>query len=57
VPLAQPSGKGTYELAVMFTYCRDGTGGVCRLGKQTWRLPVEVTGDADATEVSLTASP
>jgi hypothetical protein len=57
VPLAQSAGKGTYELAVTYTFCRDGTGGVCRFGKQTWRLPVEVAGDAEATEVSLTASP
>jgi hypothetical protein len=30
---------------------------VCRFAKQTWRLPVEVAGDGDATEVSLTAKP
>jgi len=57
LPLAQPSGKGTYELAISYTFCRDGTGGVCRFAKQTWRLPVEVAGDAEATEVSLTATP
>jgi DNA-binding beta-propeller fold protein YncE len=57
VPLATPNGRGTFELALSYTYCRSGTGGVCRLAKQTWRVPVEVTADAADESLQLTAAP
>jgi thiol-disulfide isomerase/thioredoxin len=57
VPLATPNGRGTYELALSYTYCRSGAGGVCRLAKQTWRVPVEVTADAADEALQLTAAP
>ena len=57
VPLATQSGSGTYELSLRYTFCRDGTGGVCRFGRQTWRVPVEVTPDASAGTLELTAAP
>jgi sugar lactone lactonase YvrE len=56
VPLAAQSGAGTYELSLSYTFCRDGTGGVCRFAKQAWRVPVELAADA-AGEATLTASP
>jgi hypothetical protein len=57
VPLANQEGSGTFELALSYTYCREGTGGVCRFAKQAWSVPIELTGDAEAGEVPLTASP
>ena len=57
VPLAAAEGKGTFELLLTYTYCREGTGGVCRFAQQKWSIPVEVTPDAAAEEVKLTASP
>ena len=57
VPLAGQAGTGTYELSLSYTYCRDGTGGVCRFARQTWRVPVEISADADATVLELTAEP
>jgi thiol-disulfide isomerase/thioredoxin len=57
VPLATPSGRGTFELALSYTYCRSGAGGVCRLARQTWRVPVEVTSDAADESLQLTAAP
>jgi hypothetical protein len=57
VPLAQPGGSGTFELALSYTYCRSGAGGVCRMAKQSWRVPIEVTADAADESLQLTAAP
>lgn len=57
VPLAEQSGAATLELAVSYTYCREGTGGVCRFAQQAWSVPVELATDAEADGVTLEATP
>lgn len=57
VPLASQTGAATFELAVNYTYCRDGRGGVCRFARQVWSIPVELAADADAVEITLSAAP
>ncbi len=57
VPLTEQSGAGTFELALSYTYCREGTGGVCRFARQAWSVPVEVASDATADAVTLDAAP
>lgn len=57
IPLAASTGAGTYEVAVSYTYCRDGTGGVCRFANQAWRVPVELAADAVDNALTLTAKP
>ena len=56
IPLAQKSGKALLETSLSFTYCRDGVGGLCKLGTAHWTVPVEVAADAKQTSVSLTAA-
>ncbi len=51
------SGQATFELTVAYSYCRDGTGGVCRFGVARWRLPLRATTEAQASEVSLMVDP
>jgi hypothetical protein len=56
IPLAQKSGKAIFDASLSFTYCRDGVGGVCKLGAAHWTIPIEVTTDAKQTSVNLTAA-
>jgi thiol-disulfide isomerase/thioredoxin len=43
VPLAAKSGKATFKVTVSYGYCREGAGGLCKLGTQTWLVTVEVS--------------
>jgi len=56
IPLAQKSGKAVFDASLSFTYCRDGVGGVCKLGSAHWTIPIEVATDAKQTAVNLTAA-
>ena len=56
VPISR-TGQATFELTVSYSYCRDGTGGVCKFGTARWRLPVRATAEAPASKVSLKVDP
>jgi thiol-disulfide isomerase/thioredoxin len=51
------TGQATFELTVSYSYCRDGTGGVCKFGTARWRLPLRASADAPASKVSLQVDP
>jgi thiol-disulfide isomerase/thioredoxin len=51
------SGAATFELAVAYSYCRDGTGGVCKFAAARWQLPVRASADAPPGKVSLEVEP
>jgi thiol-disulfide isomerase/thioredoxin len=55
IPLANKSGKAVFETSLSFTYCRDGVGGLCKLGSANWTVPVEVAADAKQAALNLTA--
>lgn len=55
VPLAQKVGKATLHLAVTYSYCRDGVGGVCKFETARWRIPVEVLAGGKNSTIELTA--
>ncbi|HUG17569.1 MAG TPA: thioredoxin-like domain-containing protein [Planctomycetaceae bacterium] len=40
VPLKSSEGKATLLVTLSYGYCRDGKGGVCKLGTTTWKVPV-----------------
>ncbi|HSG72168.1 MAG TPA: NHL domain-containing thioredoxin family protein, partial [Planctomycetaceae bacterium] len=40
VPLKSAEGKATLLVTLSYGYCRDGKGGVCKLGTTTWKVPV-----------------
>jgi thiol-disulfide isomerase/thioredoxin len=56
IPISGP-GQATFELTLSYSYCRDGTGGVCKFGTARWRLPLKATADAPASRVSLKVDP
>ncbi|MEZ6066221.1 MAG: hypothetical protein R3B90_11055 [Planctomycetaceae bacterium] len=51
------AGAGTYELTAQYQYCRDGDGGVCKVGRIRYRLPLVATPDGDASPLLLKVSP
>jgi thiol-disulfide isomerase/thioredoxin len=57
VPLVAKSGGGTIDVTLSYSFCRDGTGGVCRFAKQRWRVPVEIAANAADAGLKLTAAP
>lgn len=56
VPIAA-AGQGVYELTVSYQYCRAGVGGVCKLGRAKFRLPIKADASAEATPYTLTVEP
>ncbi|HUQ70179.1 MAG TPA: thioredoxin-like domain-containing protein [Planctomycetaceae bacterium] len=57
LPLAAKSGAAKLQVAVWYTYCRDGQSGLCKLGTTTWNVPVEVSSTATATVIPLMTPP
>jgi len=45
VPLAATEGSASLELAVTYSYCRGGIGGLCKLHTARWSLPIEIAAD------------
>ena len=56
LPLTHKSGKAVFDISLSFTYCRDGVGGICKLGSGHWTVPIEFAADAKRSDVNLTAS-
>jgi thiol-disulfide isomerase/thioredoxin len=56
VPLAEERGEATFELAVTFGYCREGTGGLCKIHTEQWKLPVAVAAEGQ-TSIRLAPEP
>lgn len=57
VTLTGTTGTGEYEMVISYSFCRDGTGGVCRFGKVKYKLPLSVSKDTGSSEVKLTIQP
>jgi DNA-binding beta-propeller fold protein YncE len=55
IPTALKSGRAVLEVALSFTYCRDGVGGLCKLGNARWSVPIEVSASGSEPSVHLTA--
>ena len=47
------AGAGEYEVTISYSFCRDGTGGVCRFGKVKYKLPLNVAADGTAETIEL----
>ena len=39
LPLAAKAGKADLKVTVSYGYCREGSGGLCKLGTLTWLVP------------------
>ena len=55
LPLAASAGTATLKLSLSYGYCREGKGGLCKVGRAVWSLPLTVA-SAGADSVSLSAS-
>lgn len=55
VPLAKKSGKAVLQVAVSYSYCRAGVGGVCKFKTERWKIPVELAADSKRKSISLTS--
>jgi len=53
VPLAARVGKGELKVTLSYGYCREGSGGLCKLGTLSWLVPVEVSADGKQTVIKL----
>src|SRR5262249_20663584 len=57
IPLASRTGKGELQLTVTYGYCREGTGGLCKMGSLSWSVPLELVRDAGAKVLKLSGEP
>ncbi len=53
VPTTAKTGEATLLLAVTYGYCRDGNGGVCKVGTIQWKIPVWLKQGATVDAVKL----
>lgn len=53
VPLAAREGKAQLLVTVNYGFCREGAGGLCKIGSVTWSVPVEVAPGAKAGVIKL----
>ncbi|MCA9097855.1 MAG: hypothetical protein KDA36_05700, partial [Planctomycetaceae bacterium] len=51
--LASSDGKGDLLIDVSYGYCREGVGGVCKLARLHWKVPVEATPASNQTTITL----
>ncbi len=54
LPLTATQGTGTLRLSLSYGYCREGKGGLCKVGRSVWSLPLTVA-ESGADAVSLSA--
>ena len=56
LPLTGKKGSMTLETSLTFTYCREGRGGLCKLGTTRWKVPIELSAEGKQKAVPLTAA-
>ncbi|MBI5757123.1 MAG: redoxin domain-containing protein [Planctomycetales bacterium] len=56
IPMAKASGKTDLKLTLTFSYCREGTGGLCKVQTSAWSIPIEIDAQAKDRSVRLTAT-
>lgn len=57
IPFSQQAGKTVLTISLSYGYCKEGAGGVCKVGTSTWKIPIVASADAKPTPLMLTASP
>lgn len=57
IPVTDKTGKAELTLSLSYGYCREGTGGLCKLATSIWKLAIESTDAAKPAPLTLTASP
>ena len=49
IPLAAADGTAVFEIAVTYSYCRGGIGGLCKIHTARWSVPIEIAADGAKT--------
>lgn len=57
VPVAQKAGAATLLVTVTYGYCREGTGGLCKVDSVRFRVPLELVAGGETKPVSLSVTP
>ncbi|MEX0714943.1 MAG: thioredoxin-like domain-containing protein [Planctomycetaceae bacterium] len=57
LPLSAATGKASLKLATTYAYCREGTGGLCRIATARWTVPIEVVANGPRQSVRLATPP
>ena len=57
LPLTGAAGSGEFELAVSYSYCRGGVGGLCKLHTARWLLPLKAGANGAAKLMLKTDMP
>ncbi|MSR57887.1 MAG: redoxin domain-containing protein [Planctomycetaceae bacterium] len=53
IPLSAKSGKGELHVTLSYGFCREGSGGLCKLGTHAWTVPIEIDGEAEGHVIRL----
>ncbi len=53
LPTKATSGEETLKLSLVYYYCQDAPGGLCKSKTVEWTVPVKLSADATATTVKL----
>ena len=55
LPTVTKSGEATAMLSLTYGYCRDGNGGVCKIGTSHWKIPIVAKPAGQGKSISLKA--
>lgn len=53
LPVATAEGADSLDVTVTYYYCKDGPGGLCKMGRVTWAVPVKLSAAAADAAVKL----
>ena len=54
IPTSAKSGEAVVLVSVTYGYCREGTGGVCKVATSHWKIPVSLKDGGSAIPIKLT---
>ena len=57
VPVSDDTTEFELKLAIIYQFCRDGVGGVCRQQTDVWQIPLTIAGDGQDMAIPLPTSP
>ena len=53
IPTTMKTGEAVFQIRLTYGYCRDGNGGVCKIGTADWKVPVSLKEGAKGKSVNL----
>lgn len=53
LPVSAQTGEDELRVSLTYYYCQEGGAGLCKMGSVSWRVPVQLSADAERGDVSL----